>query len=75
MKIIDTFSKRLDETVTALILLSKNFERLEPTHSDILCNGYPFSKSLDEVILDMLEWREKLNDLMEVFELGEEKNI
>lgn len=75
MKIIDTFSKSLDETVTALILLSKDFERLEPTHSDLLCIGYPFSKSLDEVVLDMLKWREKLNDQMEAIKLGEETNI
>ena len=60
---MEEFCKRLSEASAALILLSKEFERLETDHSDLLCENYPFSVCLLEVVHGMLEWHETINDL------------
>lgn len=71
---MEAFSKRLNEASTALILLSKEFERLESKHSDLLCEDYPFSVSLLEVVHGMLEWEESIREKWEVTKHGEYKS-
>lgn len=69
---MEEFHKRLNEASTALIQLSKEFERLETDYSDLLCENYPLSVCLLEVVHGMLEWQETINDLMEVMKRGTE---
>ncbi|WDH95745.1 hypothetical protein PUW24_16215 [Paenibacillus urinalis] len=71
---MDEFSKRLSEASAALILLSKEFERLETDHSDLLCLNYPFSVCLLEIVHGMLEWQETINELKEAIKLGKTAN-
>jgi hypothetical protein len=62
---IEEFQKKLKEASTALILLSREFERLETDYSDLLCENYPFSVCLLEVVHNILEWHETINNQME----------
>ncbi|AWP26352.1 hypothetical protein [Paenibacillus sp. Cedars] len=71
---MEEFGKRLSEASAALILLSREFERLETDHSDLLSEGYPFSVCLLEVVHGMLEWQETINDLKEAIKRGETAN-
>jgi len=54
---IEAFHKRLHEAAVALMLLSREFERLECEFSDLLCEQYPFSVCLLEVVHGMFEWQ------------------
>ncbi|CAM3830744.1 Spo0E like sporulation regulatory protein [Paenibacillus lactis] len=67
---MEEFLKRLSEASTALIKLSREFERLEAEHSDFLCKRYPFNSCFIEVVHSMLEWQEFINNHMEVMRLG-----
>ncbi|MGE6553224.1 hypothetical protein ACQKFK_31205 [Bacillus mycoides] len=58
---MDKFNKALDEAISAWIKLSDEWEKIEFTHSDKLAEGYPFNKDFGEVILDLMEWKEKIN--------------
>ncbi|GLV67419.1 MULTISPECIES: hypothetical protein [Bacillus cereus group] len=58
---MDKFNKALDEAISAWIKLSDEWEKIELTHSDKLAEGYPFNKDFGEVILDLVEWKEKIN--------------
>ncbi|OUS74857.1 hypothetical protein B1748_19945 [Paenibacillus sp. MY03] len=71
---MDEFHKKLRDASTAMILLSKEFERLEPNHSDHLIKDYPFSVCLLEVVHAMLEWQETINNQLEVNKRGEKTN-
>jgi len=55
--IIEVFRTRLQEAASALIRLSREFEGLETDYSDLLCEGYPFSVCLLEVVHNMMEWQ------------------
>ncbi|MDQ0059459.1 hypothetical protein [Paenibacillus harenae] len=61
---MEEFRKRLNEASAALILLSKEFERLETDYSDILAEDYPFNKCLLEVVHGLLEWQETITGAM-----------
>lgn len=71
---MEEFQKRLKEASNALILLSAEVERLETDHSDLLCEDYPFSVCLLEVVHNMLNWQETINNHMEAMKLGEKAN-
>ena len=62
---MEEFRQRLNEASSALILLSREFERLECDYSDLLCEDYPFSVCLLEVVHNMLNWQETINNHME----------
>lgn len=72
MIIIEEFHVKLKDVTRALILLSKEFERLDTDFSELLCYDYPFDVCLLEVVHDMLKWHETINKHMEVMKLGEE---
>lgn len=67
---MEEFRKRLNEASAALILLSREFERLETDHSDLLCQDYPFDKCLSEIVHSVLEWQESINKQMEEIKRG-----
>lgn len=69
---IEDFQMKLRETSDALIQLSKEFERLETDYSNLLCEDYPFSVCLLEVVHGMLEWQETINNHLEALKHGEE---
>ncbi|WP_063846075.1 hypothetical protein [Paenibacillus sp. FJAT-27812] len=68
------FQNKLHEASTALILLSREFERLEADHSDIIAKDYPFGVCLIEIVHGMLEWQETINNHMEAIKRGETAN-
>ena len=67
---MEEFRKRLSEASLALILLSREFERLETDYSDHLSLNYPFSVCLLEVVHGMLEWQETINNHVEAIKRG-----
>jgi|GEM_PF-3427582 len=71
---MEEFLRKLNEASAALIHLSREVERLETDHSDLLCENYPFSVCLLEVVHGMLEWKETINIYMEANRYGETTN-
>lgn len=71
---MEEFQMKLKEASNALILLSREFERLETDHSDLLSEGYPFSVCLLEVVHLMLNWQETITNYVEAKKLGEKTN-
>jgi len=71
---MEEFHKMLKVASNTLILLSREFERLEVTHADLLCEDYPFSVCLLEVVHNMLNWQETINNHVEAMRLGESEN-
>lgn len=59
---MDSFKKSLDECIIAFTHLSKEWEKIEKDHSDELSEKYPFDKDFGELIIEMMEWRESLNN-------------
>lgn len=58
---MENFNKALDEVISTWIKLSDEWEKIELTHSDKLAEKYPFEKDFQEIILDLIEWKEHLN--------------
>ncbi|MDA2087856.1 hypothetical protein [Bacillus cereus group sp. BfR-BA-01323] len=58
---MDKFNKTLDEVISACIKLSEEWEKIEVTHSDQLVEKYPFDKDFEEVILELVAWKEHIN--------------
>lgn len=71
---MEEFQQRMEEATTALILLSRAYERLEIDYSDLLSNDYPFSVCLREVVHGMLHWQDTINNHMEAIKNGEAAN-
>jgi len=58
---MDKFNKALDEVISACSKLSEEWEKIEVAHSDQLAEKYPFDKDFEEVILDLVTWKEHIN--------------
>ncbi|MDQ0902752.1 hypothetical protein [Paenibacillus sp. V4I7] len=59
---MEPFLKALNQAISSWSELSREWELIEPNYSDKLSEGYPFNKDFNEVIHDLIEWREKLNN-------------
>ncbi|KGP81362.1 MULTISPECIES: hypothetical protein [Paenibacillus] len=57
------FLKALDEVILAWSHLGDEWDKIEETFSVQLAGGYPFEKDYREVVLDLLSWKERINNL------------
>jgi hypothetical protein len=58
---MEKFNKALGEVISACIKLSEEWENMETTHANQLAEKYPFDKDFEEVILELVEWKEHIN--------------
>ncbi|EOQ04689.1 hypothetical protein KOY_04864 [Bacillus cereus VDM021] len=58
---MEKFNKALGEVISACIKLSEEWENIEITHANQLAEKYPFDKDFEEVILELVEWKEHIN--------------
>ncbi|HHB1888847.1 TPA: hypothetical protein ACOQ40_005298 [Bacillus cereus] len=58
---MEKFNKALDEVISACSKLSEEWEKIEATHSDRLADKYPFDKDFEEVILELVAWKDHIN--------------
>jgi hypothetical protein len=60
---MEKFNKALGEVISACIKLSEEWENIETTHANQLEKSihYPFDKDFEEVILELVEWKEHIN--------------
>ncbi|MBW5444753.1 hypothetical protein GE107_01565 [Cohnella sp. CFH 77786] len=62
---MDAFKKALDVVIDSMIKLEAEWERIEETHSDHLAEHYPLHHDFREVVLQIMEWRETINNHLE----------
>lgn len=59
---MEQFKQALIDAITSWSKLSEEWEKIEPTHSDIISKHYPFDKDFREILHDMIEWKENLEE-------------
>lgn len=57
---MEAFKQTLDVVIDSMIRLEVEWELIESIHSDHLAEHYPLQHDFREILLQMMEWREKL---------------
>ena len=56
----DELATRLDKFAEEAVLLSEAISAADA--EELICDGYPFDKSFDELALDIIGWKDTVKD-------------
>ena len=58
---MDQFNKALDDVTKAMNILSEEWEKIDAQYSEHLSQNYPFEKEFQELICDVIHWKNTMN--------------
>ncbi|EFM09525.1 conserved hypothetical protein [Paenibacillus curdlanolyticus YK9] len=56
---MEKFKQALDDAINSWAKLSQEWEKNEDVLADVITEGYPFNKDFNEVLLDLINWRDQ----------------